>query len=1050
MRRMIGQATRHTGRLLHALAEIALALLIILAIGVGTLAWRLQEGPLELSWLARRLESTASSAAMHLSVGTAALAWEGFSGGADRPLDIRLTNVSAIDADGTHIADIPRAAVTVSMPALLLGRVVPISLEVDGLRLAVVRAEDGTIAIATGAQTPPTAASSKFLDQILELRRVHLRNAAISVVDRQLGLTWQAPQASFDLRRPAPGELAGSVEVALALGDQQVHLTADAAPRRDEPGTIVHFQLTPLTPAAVASLAPALAPLAALDVPLRFAGSADLDAGFALTAFTTEARLGSGRLIVGHGGIPVVSGLVDAYGTPGLVNLRLSRLELAPRESGPFTIVQGTARARRNTDRVEATLWLDVDQVAFADLPALWPEGVGGPGSRQWVTANITGGVAGNGHVEVSLQAGPDFSNPSVVSIAGGIDGHDLTVHFLRPLPPIEHGEARLSLTSPDQIDIAVRSGRQGALTVRGNVRLTGISADDQYADITANIAGPLADAIAVLKQPRLKLFAHRAVNLQGATGDSTADLSVPHLPLRDQLSMDDIQVRGSGNVTDAHLDAAIDGKPLDQGNLTWEAGNDGMKLNGAATLAGIPAQLDVQMDFRAGPPNQVLQKISVSGTADARQFAGVGLDLSDTLAGPASLQATVQTRRDGRGEASVRADLAASELRLTRLNWKKPAGRPATAEAHVLLDNDRVAQIDRLQIAGTGIDVQGQMDFSGGAPAALRLSRLRLDPSTDARGEVRWPARAGAPWIISASGTSIDASAEFNRGGESQPKPADDKPGPSWTIDAAFDRVVLGPERAASAVKLHAESDGRITRQARVSGQTAARAPFSLTIAPDGRGRSLSGEAADAGGLLRGLDVFDKIQGGRLTLTGSYDDSIPAHRLTGRAEITDFHVQNAPALGKILQAMTLYGLVEALQGGGLAFSHLEAPFKLADDVLDIDDARAYSSSLGMTAKGRIDLARNVCDVQGTIVPAYFFNSLLGSIPFVGRLFVPERGGGVFAATYSITGNCDDPRVGMNPLAALTPGFLRGVFGMFGGSAEGPPRPPPSGPNPRQ
>jgi hypothetical protein len=252
------------------------------------------------------------------------------------------------------------------------------------------------------------------------------------------------------------------------------------------------------------------------------------------------------------------------------------------------------------------------------------------------------------------------------------------------------------------------------------------------------------------------------------------------------------------------------------------------------------------------------------------------------------------------------------------------------------------------------------------------------------------------------------------------------------------------------SAVKLHAESDGRITRQARVSGQTAAKAPFSLMIAPDGRGRRLSGEAADAGGLLRGLDVFDKIQGGRLTLTGSYDDSTPAHRLTGRAEIIDFHVQNAPALGKILQAMTLYGLVEALQGGGLAFSHLEAPFKLADDILDIDDARAYSSSLGMTAKGRIDLARDVCDVQGTIVPAYFFNSLLGSIPFVGRLFVPERGGGVFAATYSITGNCADPRVGMNPFAALTPGFLRGLFGMFGSSAEGSPRPPPSGPNPRQ
>jgi hypothetical protein len=69
--------------------------------------------------------------------------------------------------------------------------------------------------------------------------------------------------------------------------------------------------------------------------------------------------------------------------------------------------------------------------------------------------------------------------------------------------------------------------------------------------------------------------------------------------------------------------------------------------------------------------------------------------------------------------------------------------------------------------------------------------------------------------------------------------------------------------------------------------------------------------------------------------------------------------------------------------------------------------------------------------MQGTIVPAYFFNSLLGNIPLVGKLFSPERGGGVFAASYAVRGRLDDPDVSVNPLAALTPGFLRGLFGLF-------------------
>jgi hypothetical protein len=37
----------------------------------------------------------------------------------------------------------------------------------------------------------------------------------------------------------------------------------------------------------------------------------------------------------------------------------------------------------------------------------------------------------------------------------------------------------------------------------------------------------------------------------------------------------------------------------------------------------------------------------------------------------------------------------------------------------------------------------------------------------------------------------------------------------------------------------------------------------------------------------------------------------------------------------------------------------------------------------------------------------------------------------VFAASYALHGPLADPNVSVNPLAALTPGFLRGLFGLF-------------------
>jgi hypothetical protein len=164
--------------------------------------------------------------------------------------------------------------------------------------------------------------------------------------------------------------------------------------------------------------------------------------------------------------------------------------------------------------------------------------------------------------------------------------------------------------------------------------------------------------------------------------------------------------------------------------------------------------------------------------------------------------------------------------------------------------------------------------------------------------------------------------------------------------------------------------------------------------------------------------------------VAATYAHNGPGAPLSGTAEMDDFAVRNAPAFGKLLQAMTLYGLLEAMAGPGLGFSRLIAPFTLTPETLTLADARAFSASLGLTAKGTLDRRRQRLAMEGTIVPAYIFNSLLGNIPILGRLFSPEAGGGVFAATFRLQGPLDDPQVSVNPLAALTPGFLRGLFGI--------------------
>jgi hypothetical protein len=253
----------------------------------------------------------------------------------------------------------------------------------------------------------------------------------------------------------------------------------------------------------------------------------------------------------------------------------------------------------------------------------------------------------------------------------------------------------------------------------------------------------------------------------------------------------------------------------------------------------------------------------------------------------------------------------------------------------------------------------------------------------------------------------------------------------PAWTLDARFDHAILANGERAGNVLVKATGGGQEIRLLDAVGTTLENTGFSVKIDPSNGKRHLRVEANDAGSFLRGLDAIRGMRSGRLTIDGTLDGPIGLHPLAGTATIDSVVVRNSPALGKLLQAITLYGMVDALRGPGMAFSQIVVPFRYDGANLNVDEAHAYNSSLGLTADGRINLASGQASLTGTIVPAYFFNSMLGQLPLVGKLFSPEKGGGVFAARFGVDGRIDDPNISINPVSALTPGFLRGIFGVF-------------------
>jgi hypothetical protein len=255
---------------------------------------------------------------------------------------------------------------------------------------------------------------------------------------------------------------------------------------------------------------------------------------------------------------------------------------------------------------------------------------------------------------------------------------------------------------------------------------------------------------------------------------------------------------------------------------------------------------------------------------------------------------------------------------------------------------------------------------------------------------------------------------------------------------------VYLGPKRHLSDAALEARFDGRNWRLFSLEARVGETGRLNIDYRPRSEGIVLEARSDDAGETFRAFDWSHKLEGGTITVTAVRRD-VDAP-LEGTFQIKGYKVSKAPLLARLLQVASLTGIIDVLGTRGLDFVTFDGAFRYNDGLLKIAKSRTFGSSLGITVEGSLDLDDDRADLKGTVVPAYTVNRVLGKIPILGPLLTGGKDEGVFAATYVVTGPLDNPKVKVNPLTALAPGFLRNLFGAIGKAGRPPPEEPSSTP----
>jgi hypothetical protein len=400
-------------------------------------------------------------------------------------------------------------------------------------------------------------------------------------------------------------------------------------------------------------------------------------------------------------------------------------------------------------------------------------------------------------------------------------------------------------------------------------------------------------------------------------------------------------------------------------------------------------------------------------------------------------VDATYAIQSSKRASASVAVDFRDAALALKELNWKKEAGVPAQATFDLDLIDGHIRAVRRAAIKGVRLDAQltASLDDTG---SIVRVDVPRLIAGeTDVAGTVTRRREGG--WRIELKGLSFDASALMSDLDRSS---SGEETAPPLVIDAALDRLILGPKREARAVTGQLFSNGVHWQAMSIDATMFGKGKASLRFGQAAGDRSFRLTTDDLGALLRLFDVSDNVEGGRLEVTGQVEDSGRRRVFRGKADGADYRIVRAPVLARLLSVASLSGINALLTGEGIPFTRLKGDFTVADAKLEVKELRAYGGALGIKADGIYDFGANTLDVSGTLVPAYTLNSVLGNIPLLGKLFTGGEGEGIFAANFRVAGPAGDAKVTVNPLSALAPGVLRKLF-LFDAPepAQAPPAP---------
>ena len=1075
---MVRKHLHHFSRgLVIGFEVLGLGVLVLVGLWLALII-RLSQGPLNVDFLTKNIEKSFNKqqAEFKISVGGTVLTW----GKPGQHFIFEMRHVQVARADNTPVLSIEKIGVQLSKKHLIFGEFVPRIIRIYEPALRIVHDENGHFTLnvndteaATEApaspapSTAPAGASPDkktsqmefikgLLGQMKEggrgsllggLDEVSISDAALLYEDKTLNVQWKSDKSTIVLERVTGGIAADAL---INIEQSPTHIATVRSnlrydwQTRNTNGTVV---FTNFNPALMAQQSETLKALAGADLALKGTVSLNLDADF---------NPGYGRFVLGADpGKFSAPGLyaepipVKALYMQGKFNVPTGEMALEQLHAdvgGPKIIASGSIL--QHTAGHIVTVSATLQDMPLDKLKAYWPASLT-PDPRAWVTGHLSTGIATKATLELALLsphacaatcASPwsDFGTPQVQKVGGQIDFNNIKVDYFPPLLPVTKVKGRATYDQKS-FNLDLTGGELGDMAVTGSkIAITGLDVQSDTVhsriDIDVSLKGPLRTALKVLDSPPLQYPKKLGLQTADVAGDAKVDVNFK-FPLYAKLALNDVKVTAKAQLDNVLLKGVLSGMALSGGPMALSLNDGSLNVKGSGRLNAMPISFDWLKNFSSKAP--VAARVEASLPLDAAALTAFGVPDTLKVTGTIPAKMTYTVGSDGKALLVFKGDITPAGFSLPIGGYEKKPQTTGTLDMSLLLKGDQISKITGIDLETDKARIKGDMNFlsDGKTLKSASFGRVKLGDTDIA---LTITSRGSEGYDVKAMGAQFDASSFFS-----------DSNTPNSDADAAIkttpislsmdvDRLVTGKDKSIDKLHLFMRRNmwSRID-QLSVDGISGGQ-PVTLRYTPGPQGHTLSFEADNAGAALRAMGIANGVRGGKVIVNGLPDAQDPGRRnMHGTAIMTDFTLVNAPVLGKLLNALSLNGFMELLNGKGIAFKKMRCDFWWTDKgqpvtaknvrLLTIRDGQTSGASLGLTFEGSIDNWRNTLDLNGTIIPVSDVNKLLAVIPLVGDILT-GGGKGVFAATYTIRGPKDRPDVSVNPLSVLAPGILRKIF----------------------